>query len=69
MAKPVKQSVNNEMEHNGITQGGIRQQLTLFFLPILVGSFLQQLYNTADAVVVGGLWERRPSRRWAGPPT
>ena len=53
MARPVKQSVNNEMEHNGITQGGIRQQLTLFFLPILVGSFLQQLYNTADAVVVG----------------
>lgn len=28
-------------------------QMLLFFLPILVGTFFQQLYNTVDAVIVG----------------
>ncbi len=53
MTKAVKQRVKADPQENGITQGVIWQQITLFFLPILVGSFLQQLYNTADAVVVG----------------
>lgn len=38
---------------NRITQGSIFGQLLLFFFPILFGTFFQQLYNTADAVVVG----------------
>ena len=38
---------------NGITEGSILGQLLLFFFPILFGTFFQQLYNTADAVVVG----------------
>lgn len=38
---------------NGITEGVIWQQLLLFFLPILLGTFFQQLYNTADAMIVG----------------
>ncbi len=38
---------------NGITEGVIWQQLLIFFLPILMGTFFQQLYNTADAVIVG----------------
>ena len=38
---------------NGITEGPIRKQLLLFFFPILLGTFFQQLYNTVDAVVVG----------------
>ena len=38
---------------NGITEGSIVGQLLLFFFPILLGTFFQQLYNTADAVVVG----------------
>ena len=38
---------------NGITEGVIWQQIMIFFFPILVGAFLQQLYNTADAMVVG----------------
>ncbi|WP_418926501.1 MATE family efflux transporter [Enterocloster sp.] len=37
---------------NGITEGSIFGQLLLFFFPILFGTFFQQLYNTADAVVV-----------------
>lgn len=36
-----------------LTQGCIWQKLLLFFLPILAGSLLQQLYTTADAVIVG----------------
>ena len=38
---------------NGITEGNIFGQLLLFFFPILFGTFFQQLYNTADAMVVG----------------
>ena len=38
---------------NGITEGSIFGQLLLFFFPILFGNLFQQLYNTADAVVVG----------------
>lgn len=36
-----------------ITAGVIWQQLLLFFFPILLGTFFQQLYNTADAIIVG----------------
>lgn len=36
-----------------ILNGVIYKQILLFFFPILLGSFLQQLYNTADAVIVG----------------
>lgn len=38
---------------NPITEGVIWKQLLLFFFPILFGTFFQQLYNTADAIVVG----------------
>ncbi len=38
---------------NQITEGVIWKQLLVFFFPILVGTLFQQLYNTADAVVVG----------------
>ena len=40
-------------QYNGITEGVIWQQLLLFFFPILFGTFFQQLYNTADAMIVG----------------
>ena len=40
-------------EKNGITEGVIWKQLLIFFFPILVGSFFQQLYNTADSLIVG----------------
>ena len=38
---------------NQITEGSIVGALLAFFFPILLGTFFQQLYNTADAVVVG----------------
>lgn len=41
------------LKQNQITEGVIWKQLLLFFFPILFGTFFQQLYNTADAVIVG----------------
>ena len=38
---------------NAITEGVIWKQLLIFFFPILIGSFFQQLYNTVDTVIVG----------------
>ena len=43
----------NDTSVNQITEGVIWKQLLLFFFPILLGTFFQQLYNTADTVVVG----------------
>ena len=43
----------NTAEVNQITEGVIRKQLLLFFFPILFGTLFQQIYNTADTVVVG----------------
>lgn len=36
-----------------ITEGNIWKQLLIFFFPILLGSFFQQMYNTVDTIVVG----------------
>jgi putative MATE family efflux protein len=45
------------MKHNinkyDITEGVIWKQILIFFFPILLGTFFQQLYNTTDAIVVG----------------
>ena len=38
---------------NGIVDGVIWKQLLIFFIPIMLGTFFQQLYNTVDAVIVG----------------
>ncbi len=38
---------------NGITEGVIWKQLLKFFFPIMFGTLFQQLYNTADAIIVG----------------
>lgn len=40
-------------QKNQITEGIIWRQLLLFFFPILLGTFFQQLYNTIDSVIVG----------------
>ena len=40
-------------QENSITEGVIWKQLLIFFFPIMIGSFFQQLYNTVDAVIVG----------------
>jgi len=38
---------------NAITHGVIWKSLILYVLPLIMGTFFQQLYNTVDAVVVG----------------
>ena len=40
-------------EKNQITEGVIWKQLLFFFFPIVIGTFFQQIYNTADSIVVG----------------
>ncbi len=44
---------NEKKKENLITEGVIWRQLLLFFFPIVIGTLFQQLYNTADAVIVG----------------
>ena len=35
------------------TQGSITKQIIIFVIPMMIGSFFQQLYSLADAVIVG----------------
>ena len=51
--KTQEQTENVIGKENKIVTGVIWQQLLLFFFPILFGTFFQQLYNAADAVIVG----------------
>lgn len=48
-----KETSPTEQNRHAITEGAIGKQLLLFFFPILFGTFFQQLYNTADAIIVG----------------
>ena len=41
------------MSRDSITEGVIWKPLLFFFIPIVMGSFCQQLYNTADTIIVG----------------
>lgn len=43
----------NRNSRQDITEGVIWKQLLIFFFPILLGSFFQQMYNTADTIIVG----------------
>ena len=36
-----------------ILNGPIYKQMVLFFIPIIIGSIFQQVYNTTDAIIVG----------------
>lgn len=40
-------------QDNQIVTGTIYKQILIFFFPILIGTFFQQMYNTIDAVIVG----------------
>jgi len=43
----------NGMKVNSITEGVIWKGLLAFFFPVMIGSVLQQVYNMADAAIVG----------------
>ena len=49
----MRRLIRQRPDINGITEGVIWKQLLLFFFPIVLGTFFQQLYNTADAIIVG----------------
>ena len=36
-----------------MTEGSIAKSLLLFAVPLILGNLLQQLYNTADSIIVG----------------
>ena len=38
---------------SSITRGVIWKEMLRFFSPIMIGTLLQQLYNTVDTVVIG----------------
>ena len=41
------------MRSRSLTEGSVGQSLFFFVLPLMLGQFLQQLYNVADAWVIG----------------
>ena len=41
------------MEDNLLTHGDYRKKIIRFMIPILIGQLFQQMYNTADALIVG----------------
>ncbi len=43
------------MRDNLLTHGDIRKKILSFMFPILIGQLFQQLYNTADTLIVGNL--------------
>lgn len=45
--------METNVKSNEIITGVIWKQLLYFFVPILIGSAFQQLYNTADTMIVG----------------
>ena len=36
-----------------MTEGSIWKNILLFSVPLILGNLLQQLYNTADSIIVG----------------
>ena len=43
----------SEENQAGLVEGTIWKKMLNFFFPILMGTFFQQMYNTADALIVG----------------
>ena len=46
-------TVETPSQNNLMTEGSIVKSLLLFALPLIFGNLLQQLYNTADSIIVG----------------
>ena len=45
--------MQREQNTQNITEGVIWKQILIFFFPILLGTFFQQMYNTVDTIIVG----------------
>ena len=46
--------MQTEAAKQALTEGPIRRSLILFALPIFLSNLFQQLYNSADSIIVGG---------------
>ena len=42
-----------EATQQRMTEGSIWKKITFFALPIFLGNLFQQMYNTADSLIVG----------------
>ena len=45
--------VQTETKTRDMTTGTIWKHIIFFSIPLLIGNFFQQLYNTVDSIVVG----------------
>ena len=45
--------MRTEASKQALTQGPIRRSLIFFALPIFLSNLFQQLYNSADSIIVG----------------
>ena len=45
--------MNNSQNKNLLTEGSIWKKLMGFAFPLFLGNLFQQLYNTADSLIVG----------------
>lgn len=48
-----RDTMSSSAKQRQITEGNIWKQLLIFFFPILLGTFFQQMYNTVDTIIVG----------------
>lgn len=45
----------NDFSTNLMTEGDYRKKIIFFAIPVFIGNLFQQLYNTADSLIVGNL--------------
>ena len=51
--------MNNSQNKNLLTEGSIWKKLMGFAFPLFLGNLFQQLYNTADSLIVGVMrWQQ-----------
>lgn len=52
---PINQnhSTKGKSKNNLMTEGNILKQIILFSIPLILGNFLQQMYNTVDSIILG----------------
>lgn len=51
--KSDKNQIDKVAVNINMTEGSILKSMLMFFFPLLIGTFFQQLYNTVDAMIVG----------------
>ena len=42
-----------------MTVGDYKKKIILFTIPLFIGNLFQQMYNTADSLIVGNFWGLR----------